>query len=351
LNCRSFAKSDKANEELVAKGATSQQTNDSRWNILENARYVFLEVTNNCNFRCNFCPLAISERPPEHMDTELAKHIIQQLHESRYRNILCFHLLGEPLLHSDIHEILRFAQERSYRTLLLTNGSLLTRDNIKSLFDGCLGEIVISMQLIDEQTFPLRGSSISWNQYLSRIRQAVNYKLTHNTVTPLRISVGVRKEDSAYPQDDYFPRISPSHLGKNILNLFSQIPALSSHKLREKLGAMKVPLTGRLDLAPGLSVSIKQMGNWRRIYTDHKIEKGSCPHFGREFGILSNGRLVHCHLDYDGKTAFADARKEQLQDVFKRSELQIATERYLKEGKVPAGCQHCIVPTKRGHRR
>lgn len=93
--------------------------------LLEDAKRVFLEVTNYYNFRCHFCPQGISIRPPEHMDTELVKNLIEQLYEAGYENNLYFHLLGEPLLHPDIFEIMEFASKQIPRAILFMNGSLL----------------------------------------------------------------------------------------------------------------------------------------------------------------------------------------------------------------------------------
>ncbi len=280
------------------------------------------------------------------MDTELAKNLIQQLHTAGYRNNLYFHLLGEPLLHPDIFEILRFASKRAPRAILFTNGSLLTKSTVESVFNACPYELMISMQLVDEQTFGLRGSSMSWNQYVSRIRDTANYKLAHDTPTMLRISVGIRKENSVYPQDNYFPRVSSFSLRENILELFSDVPSIDSRQVRELLSHVKMPFTGKLELAPGVFVSVKQMGNWRRLYTDHKVERGYCPHFGKEFGVLSNGSLVYCHLDYDGKTTFANARQDDLRDVFQRTDVRREIDGFLVDGTVPKGCQHCVVPSR-----
>jgi len=340
-NCASFVGPNKGKVQ-----AESPSLCNSDKNLLENARAVFLEVTNYCDFRCHFCPLAISKRPPEHMDTELAKSLIQQLYEAGYRNNLYFHLLGEPLLHPDIFEILRFATKRASKVILFTNGSLLTRNNIESIFDACPNELMIGMQVSDEQTFSLTGSRMRWSEYISRIKDAMYYKLTHNTPTLLRISVGIRKEDSVYPQDDYFPYVSPSSLRLNVLRLFSGIQGVDLGQVRKLLSAAEIPFTGKVELASGISVSVKSIGNWRRLYTDQKVEKGYCPHFGKEFGILSNGSLVLCHLDYDGKTTFANALHDRLRDIFQRSSLQQEIVGFITEGTVPRGCQNCVVPSK-----
>lgn len=314
--------------------------------LLEHVSMIFLEITNYCNFHCNFCPQAISTRPPEHMDINLAKTLIEQLYEAGYKNNLYFHLLGEPLLHPDIFEIVRFASKHMPRAILFTNGSRLTQDNIKSVFAACPYELMISMQHVDSQSFRLRCSSMSWNQCVSRIRNAVEYKLTHNTPTLLRISVGLRKEDSAYPHEDYFPRISPSTLRTNILELFTDIPTLDLQKVQKILNSKEIPFKDRFELAAGVSVSIKSMGNWRRLYRDEKVKKGYCPYFGKEFGILSNGNIVFCHLDYDGKSTFANIKDGELRHVFQDSEIQQEIDKFCADGFVPKGCQNCIVPHK-----
>jgi hypothetical protein len=239
--------------------------------LLKDAGMVFLEVTNYCNFRCSFCPQGISTRPPEHMDTELAKDLIKQLHEAGYRKNLYFHILGEPLLHPDIFEIVRSASKRIPRSILFTNGSLLTDSNIESVFEAQPNELMIGMQLVDEESFGSRGSSMSWDQYVSRIRNAVQYKLTHSTPTLLRISGGMRKEDPSYPDEDYFPRISPSSLRSHLIELFSDVPDLDSNRVREILNSTEIPFKGRLELASGVSITIKPMGNWRRTYRNEKM--------------------------------------------------------------------------------
>ena len=312
--------------------------------LLEEARMVFLEVTNYCNFLCSFCPQGISTRPTEHMDTELARDLIKQLHEAGYKENLYFHILGEPLLHPNIFEIVRFASKRIPRSILFTNGSLLTDSNIESVFEAQPNELMISMQLVDEESFGLRGSCMSWDQYVSQIRHAVQYKLTHSTPTLLRVSAGIRKEDTLCPDEDYFPRISPTTSRSNLIELFSDVPGLDTRWVREILNSTEIPFKGRLELAPGVSISIKPMGNWRRTYRDEETERGYCPLVGKEFGILSNGNVVFCHIDYDGKTAYANARDGELRNILQNSSIEIAG--FRNEGIVPKGCHYCSVPHK-----
>jgi hypothetical protein len=279
------------------------------------------------------------------MDITLAKNLIEQLYDAGYKNSLYFHLLGEPLLYPCLFELIKYTTERIPRSLLFTNGSLLRNRSIKSIFDSEPYELMISVQTVDEESFEWRGTAVGWSQYVSRIRETVKYKLAHDTPTLLRISVGMRKEDSPYPEDGYFPQVTPSSLREKVLKLLADIPGLNSNSL-EKLRSIDIPFSGKLELASGISISIKPMGNWRRIYRDEKVRKGYCPHIGKEFGILSNGNVVLCHLDYDGKTTFANVKDSKLSSVLKDVKVQQEINGFHMKGIVPKNCQYCTVPTQ-----
>lgn len=132
----------------------------------------------------------------------------------------------------------------------------------------------------------------------------------------------------------------------NILRLFSGSPSLDSQQVRKVLNSAEISFNGSLELASGASVSFKSMGNWQRLYRDEKNERGYCPHLGKEFGILSNGNIVFCHLDYDGKTAFANAKDGELKDIFQNPKIQQEINKFCTEGIIPKGCQYCIIPYK-----
>ena len=312
--------------------------------LLKQSERVFMEVTNYCNFRCAFCPQAISSRIPQHMDITLAKNLVQQLYEAGYKNSLYFHLLGEPLLYPYLFDLIKYTTDRIPRSILFTNGSLLTNHIIRSIFDSEPYELMISVQTVDEEAFEGRGTAVGWSQYVSRIHETVNYRLAHDTPTQLRISVGMRKEDSPYPEDGYFPQVTPSSLREKVLKLLADIPGLYANSL-ERLRSTEIPFSGKLELASGISISIKPMGNWRRIYSEKKVEQGYCPHIGKEFGILSNGNVVFCHLDYDGKTTFANVKDGKLSSLLKDVKVQQEIDGFHMKGIVPQSCQYCTVPT------
>ena len=62
---------------------------------------VYLEITNICNLHCGFCPG--TERQPRFLSPAEADVLMRRLRG--WTGWLCFHLMGEPLLHPqpDMH--------------------------------------------------------------------------------------------------------------------------------------------------------------------------------------------------------------------------------------------------------
>ncbi len=81
----------------------------------------YVEITNVCNLRCAFCPG--TKRAPRTMSPEEFARVLDAL-EGRVA-YLHLHLMGEPLLHPRLPELLSLTAERGMRLCLVTNGTLL----------------------------------------------------------------------------------------------------------------------------------------------------------------------------------------------------------------------------------
>lgn len=84
---------------------------------------VYLEITNVCNLDCVFCP-----------GTRRAKGFLSPEDFQRYgeklrphTKYLYLHLMGEPLLHPQLEDILKRAADLRFCVMVTTNGTLLDR--------------------------------------------------------------------------------------------------------------------------------------------------------------------------------------------------------------------------------
>ena len=82
---------------------------------------IYIEITNRCNLACDFCHG--TKRPLGTLTPENFHRIAEKLQGQT--NYLYFHVLGEPLLHPQLGELLDMAGRLGFRVCLVTNGTLL----------------------------------------------------------------------------------------------------------------------------------------------------------------------------------------------------------------------------------
>ncbi len=138
-------------ENLIAFSETPSQRKISlNPSPIPSLRYLELQVTNRCNLRCRHCYIA------EASHQDLSKKQIQRVFEE-FEEIQGLRLLlsgGEPLLHSHFWEINDLFQKYDFRTILLSNGTLVTQEVAKRL---CVHEVQISLDGMEEGHESLRG--------------------------------------------------------------------------------------------------------------------------------------------------------------------------------------------------
>jgi MoaA/NifB/PqqE/SkfB family radical SAM enzyme len=103
-----------------------------------------LVVTRRCNLSCGYCS-EYDKHSPE-IPFEVLCERIDAIHRLRCANIAL--LGGEPLLHSRIHDIVRYAAARA-QVSITTNGLLLDRGTIDRLGDAGLANLQVSIDTVN----------------------------------------------------------------------------------------------------------------------------------------------------------------------------------------------------------
>lgn len=126
----------------------------------EHMRYLLLKTTNRCNSDCEYCQHAISRaahEPKTNIPHDKLMHIIDEAADLGVDAISISG--GEPLLRSDICEVIRAMVDRRIVPVLLTNGLLLDR-MWRNLADAGLRYVTISVDSVNRQIYEQqRGAS------------------------------------------------------------------------------------------------------------------------------------------------------------------------------------------------
>ena len=127
----------KTREKTNSQAAYKAFEKDS--NIVRNARYVNIMLSNQCNYATihKLCP-ASCKSAKEIMQTSLIRMIYKDLNESGFRGILQFHIYNEPMNDPRLFLLIKEAKEvlKNVTISLYTNGFYLTDDIIPDLYEN-----------------------------------------------------------------------------------------------------------------------------------------------------------------------------------------------------------------------
>ena len=98
------------------------------------------ELTNDCNLSCKICMRRYLDREIGYMSFENFK----KLPLNKFKEV-AFHGWGEPLLHPQLFDMIRFAKSMGIKTSLITNATLLDKDRVEKLINSGLDEIAFGI--------------------------------------------------------------------------------------------------------------------------------------------------------------------------------------------------------------
>lgn len=276
---------------------------------------VYIEISNICNLQCSFCPEVI--RSKKLMDLELFRSIIQQV--SPLTEQVCFHLMGDPLVHPKIHDMVEICHEFGVRIFFVTNGVLLKERQSELLLHPAFRQVNFSLHSFNDN-FPDRDPS----EYLLRI---FNYT-----------------ERALAERPDLY-------LNYRLWNLSD--PRGSGEKNQEMLRRIAERFDLKIDANIDVRVkkSIKLKG---RLYLHFDTEfiwpsldlpvlgaSGSCYGLSSHFGILVDGTVVPCCLDKEGGIPLGQIQQQPLTEILNSPRSLALLEGFRKKKLVENLCQRC----------
>ena len=139
--------SDMENDAPLDDGLRKKRLYRLPWSLHDNP-IGWVEITDKCNITCKGCyrTALAGHKPFDDIKTEI-------LFLEKWRNINNVHLAGgEPLIHPDIVDIVRFIRERGLNPVIITNGQRLTKELLIGLRDA--GLVEMSFHVDSGQTRP-----------------------------------------------------------------------------------------------------------------------------------------------------------------------------------------------------
>lgn len=153
----------------------------------ESCRKIMLvswNTTNQCNLYCGHCYRDAGVAMKAELDTEEAKKLIRDIKKAGFK-IMIFSG-GEPLMRSDIYELIRYAREQGLRAVLGSNGTLIDGQVARQLKAAGIMAAGISLDSLDEKKHDdfrgLQGAAKLTREGLKYLKEAGIPFQIHTTV-------------------------------------------------------------------------------------------------------------------------------------------------------------------------
>ena len=267
---------------------------------------IYLEITNLCNLRCSFCHG--TARPPKTVTAEEFRALAKKL--VPYTDYLYLHVLGEPLIHPDLPELLKISTELGFRTCLTTNGTLLEkRRDLLLDYAEHLGKVSISLHSAEANGVPVAS-------YLDGVLATAKALSERGVVTVLRLwNLGEKGENA-----------------ENDAILASLRAHFPDPWVENRRGTT---------VAPSLYLEWGERFDWPDLAAADYGEVGNCYGMRDHIAVLSDGSVVPCCLDSEGTIHLGNLFEQELSEILASPRATAILEGFRNRRAIEPLCRHC----------
>jgi hypothetical protein len=277
------------------------------------------------------------------MSSELAKSVIDQLKQMNYKGSLITSLMGEPLLHPNFKEILKYSIGSGIKTNVITNLLLVQKKiSTEELLTAGIDTLCLSYQTPDKNSFQARRTKVSFDEYFNKLKEIISFA-RDNTHKTTRIEIHILQSLYNYLNveivNDY--GLIESSIMQLCDILYSKPHNSPGRKFNRKLvnKAIKNFQRGKqyldtfeIQIGPGIYAVLKRANTWANCLIPDGCEvkpeeRGSCNFFNNTLGILWDGKCTVCCQDFDGSIYVGDAASMTIKDIITGDRLTYMRER------------------------
>ena len=248
----------------------------------------YIEITNRCNLRCSFCPG--TKRAPRTMTPAEFDLVLERL--TGQVEYVYLHVMGEPLSHPQLAELLSLAAAREMKVCITTNGTLLARQAETLLAAPTLHKVSVSLHSFEGND----GAQERERQYLEEVWS-----------------------------------FAARAAAQGVIEAF----------LHEKCpGEWPEPRGGSFRLRDNLYLERAKKFDWPDLNAQ---ERGTqfCYGLRDQLGVLADGTAVPCCLDHEGDIALGNLFTQPLSEILQSERACALREGFSRRRPSEELCRRC----------
>jgi MoaA/NifB/PqqE/SkfB family radical SAM enzyme len=136
-----------------------------------------VEPTNMCNLKCPLCPAGTNqlERPRRHMPLQEFKGLVDDMED--YLLFLILWEWGEPFMHPQLPEIIRYAADRDIKTLTSTNAHFLDdAQYLERILTSGLTTLIVAIDSLEQERYSIYRKNGSLSKAVAGLKKVVRLK-------------------------------------------------------------------------------------------------------------------------------------------------------------------------------
>lgn len=217
------------------------------------------------------------------------------------------HIMGEPLLHPDLEDMLKIANDKAVFINITTNATLL-KQNLDVILKHKPRKISISLHSLEENKAFSTG-------YIENCLALAKVLAENKIITEFRLW-------------------NNDHSEKN------------QEIIRQIENCFEIAVRESMKLSDCLYLSLGESFDWPCINREVISENGYCLGLKEQIGILVDGTVVPCCLDSEGYHNFGNIFTENIDEILNKKEPHLMLEGFRNRKFVSNLCKRCGYATK-----
>ncbi|KWT91556.1 radical SAM protein [Candidatus Magnetominusculus xianensis] len=258
-------------------------------------RKIYIEPTNICNLKCVHCVHnGALTRPAGHMSLGSYKGMIEQIKPLRLHTKIQFTGVGEPFINKNLFDMIKYASDYGFFTLMNTNATILTKERAEKLIDSGLDYLHVSIDGITRESYEsirIGGDFYKVIENIFTLFEARYEKKGYHLAVILGIINQRRNQKEVQLFTEYFERFPFHHVV--VGELFNHMGAIDE-------------------------ANIAYMGK-------KAIQQKDYPACNTPWDLLSfncDGSAVGCNYDFDNRYVIGNFTEDKVLDIWNSEKMQ-----------------------------